>query len=156
METSRTKFLVCVDGREESRKALTLACLQAKRRNGVVDILHVMPPADFQTLGAIADRMRAERREEAEMLLKILAEEVNKTTGITPSFVLREGEIAEEIVAAVTEDPEVSMLVIAVAQPSATRGKLIAWLASQLGNKLLVPLMLVPGNLTDQQLEEIS
>ncbi len=152
METSRTKFLVCVDGREESRKALTLACLQAKRRNGVVDILHVMPPADFQTLGAIADRMRAERREEAEMLLKILAEEVNKTTGITPSFVLREGEIAEEIVAAVTEDPEV----IAVAQPSATRGKLIAWLASQLGNKLLVPLMLVPGNLTDQQLEEIS
>ena len=43
-------------------------------RGGAVDLLHVMPPADFQTLGSVADRMKEERRAEGEQLLTKLAE----------------------------------------------------------------------------------
>ena len=32
---------------------------------------------------------------------------------------------------------------------------LASWLAGQLGGKLLTPLLMVPGNLTDEQLQQL-
>ena len=150
-----TKFLVCVDGREESKIALRLACMKANARGSRVCMLHVIQPADFQTLGAIADRMREERKAEGNQLLSTLAEEAFATYGIRPDMVLREGSTGDEIIAAAFEDPDVNMIALGVAQHTAGRGKLTAWLASQLGSKLYVPLLMVPGNLTDQQLQSI-
>lgn len=147
------KFLVCVDSGAESRVALRLACEKARLRGGMIDIVHVIPPADFQSLFAVADRMQIERRQEAEQLVQKLSEEFCAPCGITPGIVLREGTIGDEIVAAALEDLDASLLVLGVAEHSASRGKLISWLAVQLGAKLFIPLMLVPGNLTDQQLQ---
>lgn len=148
------KYLVCVDGHEESRSALRLVCMKAQARNGQVAMLHIVAPADFQTLGAVADRMREERREEGNTLLKKLANEVSAAYGLTPRMVLREGSAGDEIIEAVNEDHDVTMLVIGVAQ-SSSRGKLSSWLAGQVGQKLLTPLLMVPGNLTDQQLQSL-
>lgn len=151
-----TKYLVCVDGREESKAALRLACMKANARGSEVCMLHVIQPADFQTLGAIADRMREERKAEGLELLAALAEEAYGTYGIRPASVLREGSVGDEIIAAAQEDASVNMLALGVAQAHATsRGKLAAWLASQLGSKLYVPLLMIPGNLTDQQLQTL-
>lgn len=146
------KYLVCVDAREESKVGLRLACMKANARGSKVGILHVIPPADFQTLGAIADRMREERKREGEELLNTLADIAHATYGVRPSMHLREGQTGDEILAAAMEDTDINMLVIGVANQSSSRGKLTAWLAGQLGGKLLVPLLMVPGNLTDQQL----
>lgn len=151
-----SKFLVCVDHREESRVALRLACLKARQRGGMVAILHVVQPADFQTLHAIADKMREERRQEAEALMQSLAAEALAVTGAPPSLILREGSTGDEILGAAMEDPDASMLVIGVAQQSNSRGKLVSWLAGQLANRLLIPLLLVPGNLTDQQIQSLT
>lgn len=154
-KTKPPKYLVCVDAREESRVGLRLACLKAKVRGGAVAILHVVAPADFQTLGAVAERMREERHREATVLLNKLAEEATAAYKITPICLLREGSPGEEIVAAVVEDPEIITVVIGIAQESAGRGTLASWLAGQLGSKLLTPLLMVPGNLTDQQLRGV-
>ena len=149
------KYLVCVDGRDESRVALRLACLKSNARGHRVAILHVTAPADFQTLGTIADRMREERKIEGRKLLSTLAEEAFATYGIRPDMLLREGSAGDEIVTTVTADPDINMIAIGVAHHSAGRGKLAAWLASQLGSKLFVPLLMIPGNLTDQQLQTL-
>jgi hypothetical protein len=66
---------------------------------------------------------------------------------------LRYAKTGDEIVATVLSDPDINMIAIGVAHHSAGRGKLAAWLSSQLGSKLLVPLLMIPGNLTDQQLQ---
>lgn len=150
------KYLVCVDTREESRVALRLACMKAVARAGNVSMMHVISPADFQTLGGVAERMREERLKEGEQLLKTLADEANQTYGIRPNIILREGPTGDEIVAAALEDADVIMVVIGIAKEGATgRGTLASWLAGQLGHKLLIPLLMVPGNLTDQQLESL-
>jgi len=149
------KYMVCVDNHEESRVALRLACMKAVARGSRVGMLHVVPPADFQTLGAIADRMREERRREGEQLLAALADEAMANFGIRPHLLLREGSAGDEVLAAALEDPEISMLVIGIAQQGSGRGTLASWLAGQLGHKLLVPLLMVPGNLTDQQLQTL-
>ena len=149
------KYLVCVDNRDECRAALKLVCLKAHARRGCVDMLHVTPPADFQTLGAIADRMREERREEGEKLLTTLADEALTNYGIRPTPILREGAIGDEIIAAALSDADVIMVVVGIAHAHSSRGNLASWLAVQLGNKLPIPLLMVPGNLTEQQLQNL-
>lgn len=149
------KYLACVDHRMESHVALRLACMKAQARGGAVAMLHVITPADFQTLGAVADRMREERKAEGEQLLKRLSGDAATIYGIAPSTLLREGEIGKEIIEVAMQDPDVIMVVIGIAHQHSGRGSLAAWLAGQLGGKLLTPLLMVPGNLTDEQLQNL-
>lgn len=149
------KYLVCVDQRDESHVALRLACMKSRVRNGSVEILHVVPPGEMQALGMIADKMREEQLEEASAFLKRLADKAEENYGVRPQMQLREGAVGDEIVAAAMEDTDLTMIVIGTAPQSAGRGHLSAWLATQLGDKLLIPLLLVPGNLTDYQLENL-
>lgn len=150
------KHLVCVDGSDSSRIALIFACKKAIRRGGTVGILHVVPPADVQNLFGVADKVREERRQEADVLVRTLQQAAFQATGITPTALVREGRIGEEIINATLEDSEVSMLVLGASGRSGERKSLLSWLAEQLGDRLLVPLMLVPANLTDLQMEELS
>jgi len=147
------KYLVCVDKREESRVALRLAYMKAKARGHQVNILHVITPGDFQTIGTVAERMREEQQKEGQKLLDTLAENAMSVYGLQPTTLLREGTVGDEIVATLAEDPNINMLVIGVAHQSSGRGKVTAWIAGQLGNKIFVPVMMIPGNLTDQQLQ---
>lgn len=149
------KYLVCVDHREESRVALRLACMKAQARKYRIDLLHIINPSDFQTLGGVADRIREEQMAEAQELLNTLSDEVRQGYGITPGIILREGSTGDEILKVALEDPDTIIVYLGIAQQSSSRGKLASWLAGQLGSKLFVPLLMVPGNLTDQQLQTL-
>ncbi len=152
----RVKYLVCVDGTAHSRVAVRFACLRAKNTKGNVLLLNVIEPAEFQHWMAVEDVMKEERREETESLLQDLAAEVNEWAGVMPVLTVREGNIGEEILAAVEEDPEISFLVVGAAPPEVKRGSLISWLAGQLAGRLRIPLVIVPGNLTDEQLINLT
>ena len=156
MEAKPGKYLVCVDASESSRVALNFACKKALKRGDVVELLHVVSQADMQNLFGVENKMREEQRREAEMLLKTLSESAFQYSGVTPQSQLREGRLGEEILAAALADTNVNMLVLSASPESAERGNLINWLAGKLGDRLLVPLMLVPGNLTDLQIDELS
>lgn len=149
------KYLVCVDTGSEALVALRFACIKARKRGGQVAVLYVMPNADVRALPSIADKMRAERSAEAEKLLGVLREEALHFAEIAIDTIVREGSPGDEIIKYITEDVDTNMLVLGVPQ-GGKGGKLMNWLAGQLGHKLLIPLMLVPGNLTDQQIEELS
>lgn len=149
------KYLVCIDGRDECWAALRLACMKARVRGGKVDMLHVIPPADFQSLGGVAERMREERLAEGNTLLEKMANDVATAYGIAPQKILREGTPGEEIIKASLSDPNIITVVIGIAADHSGRGKLASWLAGQLGGKLLTPLLMVPGNLTDEQLQQL-
>ena len=153
---SNRRYLVCVDARKECRVALRLACMKVKARSGNITLLHIVPPVDFQTLGGIADRMRIERLREGEALLASLSDEAKESFGITTTLLLLEGTAGEKIVETAMSDPSIIILVLGITQQQNTPGgKLSAWLAGQLNNTLFVPLLLVPGNLTDQQLSTL-
>jgi nucleotide-binding universal stress UspA family protein len=149
------KFLVCVAENDASPMALRMACKRAKRRGDRVDILTVVQPMDFQPLFGMGDRMSDDKREQSEKLLQQLAGIAHEECGITPTLHLREGKLGEQIIAAVMEDSDVTMLVIGLMPGSSTGTKLVGWLSERIGDELLVPMMLVPGNLTDQQLDTL-
>ncbi len=150
------RYLVCVDGRPECRTALRLACMKAQARTGHITLLHVTPPVDFQTLGAVADRMRTERMREGEALLAQLSAEAEENFSITPTLLLTEGAAGEKIIEVAMSDPNIVILVLGITQQQQSgKGKLSGWLAGQLGGSLLVPTLMVPGNLTDEQLSKL-
>ena len=148
------KFMVCVDLREDSQVALRLACIKAQKRGGLVDILHVLEPFEADSLFGVSDKMRLEREENAKQALLELSDIAEKITGQKPRLLLKEGAIGDTIMRT-AQEAWVNMLVLGVV-PGASHGKLVAWLATQLGEKLWMPMLLVPANLTDEQIIEIS
>ena len=152
---SPTKFLVCVDKTETSRAALRFACIKAKKRGGVVDILHVVEPPEFQAIFSVSDQIQQDKHSEADELLARLSEEATTMAGIVPTILRRDGSVGPEILKAAVEDQGVNMLVLGVA-PGQTKGKLVAWISQQMGSDLIMPVLLVPGNLTDAQMEELA
>ena len=151
-QPGRARYLVCVDGSAWSRVAVRFACLRAKNTSGHVVLMTVIAHAEFQHWMAVADVMRDEQREEAEHLLQELGAEVNEWAGVMPELNVREGRIGDEILAAVEEDPSINFLVVGARPPDKKHGELISWLAGHLAGQLHIPLVIVPGNLTDEEL----
>jgi nucleotide-binding universal stress UspA family protein len=148
-------YLVCVSGQEESTVALRYACLRAKRRQSNVALLHVIEPVSFQGLQSVTDKMREERQAEAQQLLQQMATVAHSTTGTMPQLILKEGVLGDQIVKTARELEEVNILVLGHKQNSEASAKLVPWLTAQLGTELQMPLILVPGNLSDEQLQKL-
>ena len=100
--------------------------------------------------------MEEERREQAEARLTELAEEVQNFAGIRPVLAVREGSRAEEILKLVAEDPSIDALVLGAAPEGEGSNELVRGLSAELTKRLTIPLTIVPGNLSDARLEEIT
>ncbi|MCZ6481884.1 MAG: universal stress protein [Alphaproteobacteria bacterium] len=149
-------FLVVVDNTEELHVALRFASLRAKKTGGRVALLYVVEPADFQHWMAVEDLMREEGRQEAEAVLQKYSAEVQEWSGKTPVFYLREGKLRDELLKLIDEDQSISVLVLGAATGTEGPGPLISSLAGKMTSDLRVPLTIVPGYLTDEQLESLT
>ena len=147
--TGRMKFLVCVDHRPQSRVALRFACRRATTIGGSVALLHVIEPPEFQHWATVGKEMAHERREEVQGLLDGLAAEVNEWGGPAPEAWVREGDVGDQILAQLDEDPTIDILVVGAAAPSDKRFSMITFLLGKLVGKLSIPLVIVPADLAD-------
>ena len=153
----KSKLLVCVDNTDHSRVALRFACSKSKHLDFAAELIHVINPSEYNTntLFGVGDRIRDEKRAEAENLMKSFADEAQKYAGITPSFYIKEGSLSDEILKTVTEDGNYNMLILGKAPHEASKKDIITQVTSELAGKLMIPMIIVPGNLTDQQIEEL-
>jgi nucleotide-binding universal stress UspA family protein len=149
-------FLVVVDESEEMTVALRYASYRARNSGGRVALLYVVEPSDFQEWIAVEDIMREERRIEAEQVLQRLAKEVNKITGTLPVLYVREGEPRDELLSLIREEPGISILVLAAGTGPEGPGPLISYLAGKGLARMRIPVTIVPGSLTDEQLRVIT
>ena len=149
-------FLVVVDDSRELRVALHFACLRAKHTGGRVALLYVQEPADFQHWMAVEDLMREERREEGEARLQEMSGEVQTWSGSMPMFYLREGDRAEELCTLIDEEPSISVVVLAASAEGDNPGPVISHLLGRASTQLRVPLTIVPGSLTDEEIVALT
>jgi nucleotide-binding universal stress UspA family protein len=149
-------FLVVVDETEEMRNALRYACRRAQRTQGRVALLYVIEPVEFQHWLGVGRMMEADARNAAEQRLQILAAEVFGQTGTMPAVHIREGKRADELVSLVQEDPTVSTVVLGTAVGASNPGPLVTHLINNLGRKLRVPLTLIPGELTIEEVDALT
>ena len=149
-------FLVVVDETEEMKVALRFACLRARRTGGRVALLYVIEPAEFQHWMAVGDLMREEARSEGEQLLQRLAAQVNELVGTIPVLYVREGKVRDELFKLLDEEPRISVLVLGASTDSRGPGPLVSALTGKMIGKLRVPITVVPGNLSDEEIDSVS
>ena len=149
-------FLVVIDATEEHHKALRFASLRARNTGGRVALLYVIEPAEFKHWMAVEDIMRQERREEAETLLHEVSADVQELSGKTPVYFLREGNLSDELMKVIREEKGISVLVLAAASGKTGPGPLVSALAGTASGSLPVPLTLVPGDLTDEEIDALT
>ncbi len=119
-------------------------------------MLYVIEPADSQQWKAVEDLMREERRAEAEATVKKLSEQVFEWSGSMPALFLREGKVRDELLKLIEEEPSISILVLGAATGPEGPGPLVTHLAGKIAGRLRVPVTIVPGGLTDEQIAALT
>ena len=150
------KFLVVIDESPECDRAVYFASRRALRTGASVIMLRVIETADRnqQWLG-VADIMRAEAHEEANSVLDRHAARISSITGVMPERVIREGDKSEEMLKLIDEDEDIAALILAAGVGKEGPGPLVAGLAKTAG-EFPIPLALVPGHLSDEDLDTMS
>jgi nucleotide-binding universal stress UspA family protein len=150
------KLLVVIDDTSECDRAVYFASRRALRIGGSVIMLRVVETRDRdqQWLG-VADIMRAEAHEEANAVLDRHAARVSSITGATPERAIREGDNAGQLLALIDEDQDIAALVLGACSDTEGPGPLVSSLASSAGT-FPIPVVLVPGHLSDAELDTMS
>ncbi len=149
-------FLVVVDESPEMRKALHYACRRAKRTGGRVALLYVMPPPEAQQWGTVAELMHQEARQQAEEVVARHAETAATLTGQTPAIHIREGKSRDELLKLLAEDRSISVLVLGSSSTGEGPGPLVTAFTGKAGSQLRIPLTIVPGGLSEAEIDAIA
>jgi len=149
-------FLVVVDETAEHRLAVHYAARRAAHTGGRLALLHVVEPVEVQHWISVQELAREERREAAEQLMQQLCDEVLPVAGTVPVVYIREGRAQDELVALINEEPSISILVLAAGTGQSGPGPLVSFLTGKLAARLRIPITIVPGGLTAEQIDALS
>jgi nucleotide-binding universal stress UspA family protein len=152
----KPKCLVIVDDTAEGDRAVHYASRWAVRAGGGVVMLRIVEieNQNQQWLG-VADIMRAEAIEEANTALDRASGRANSIAAITPERVIREGDPTEQMIDVIDKDVDITMLVLAASAGPEGPGPIITAMANAVGT-FPVPVIIVPGDLTDAQIDALS
>src|SRR3954449_1266212 len=83
-------YLVVIDESEEARAALRYAARRAARTGGAVEILAIVPPAEFVQWGGVQAAMEEEARLRAEAMGLQAASAIDEEAGVQREIVIRQ------------------------------------------------------------------
>ena len=153
-EAKRT-YLVVIDDSEEARVALRFAARRAAKTNGRIEVLGIVEPQDFVQFGGVQAAIEEEQRLRIEGIVSASVGEILDEAGVEASVIVRQGEPAKSVRDYIGTREEVAALVLGAA-PSGNPGPLVANFCGSDAGKLPCPVMLIPGSLSDERLEQLS
>jgi len=157
--STRRKFLVVADETAEFQAALRFACRRARSTGGYVALLKVIEPAVFEHWSGVREEIARQQRQEAEASLQQTAEYVQAETGLPPEFLIKEADSTRAALRQVlSEDPDIKIMVLAAAIGGRGPGPLVSAIAKD-GVKFgarKVPITIVPGDLTDDEIADLA
>ena len=150
------KYLVVIDDTEECDRAVFWAAKRAAHTKAAIVMLRVIEPGERnqQWLG-VADIMKAEAEEAARAALDKYAVRIGDIAGIAPERAIREGEPAAQMLDLIEQDLDIGILVLAAGIGSEGPGPLVSSVAKTAGT-FPIPVAIVPGHLSDEDLEALS
>jgi nucleotide-binding universal stress UspA family protein len=153
MATQVRKFLVVVDKTPECKVAVRFAARRALHTGGRMTLLCVAAPVDFTQWGGVEEIMMDEAHQDAEALVYEAAKTINELTGITPELIIEHGEAAECLMELIRRDRAISILVLAAGMSKDGPGPLVKLFATKVQ---AIPVTIVPGNLSDPEVDELT
>lgn len=152
----KRKFLAVIDDSPECSRAVVYAARRAERTSGALILLYVIEPGDFQHWIGVENIMRAEAMDEAETTLARFADIARRHSSVEPELTIREGVRAEQINHLIAEDEDIAILVLAAGMDKEGPGPLVSSIAGRLAATFPVPITIVPGALTDEEIAAIA
>ncbi len=149
------KFLVVLDDSRECLNAMRFAAMRAANTGGGVAILSVIPPDEFNHWIGVGAVMKEEARERIHAHFEVFAKWMRDKQGVDPELVIREGDAVPEIIAHVTSDGEIGVLVLGAATDKKGPGPIITQLMRN-SSGLPIPITVVPGDMSKERLEAIT
>ncbi|HVL19915.1 MAG TPA: universal stress protein [Amaricoccus sp.] len=146
------KSLIILDDTPEMLNAMRFAATRAAKTGGGIVMLAVISPEEFQHFMGVADVMRAEAHEKVEAHFQIFKDRMEKREGITPTLVIREGDQVEQVIDYVKSDPEVGVIVVGAVADKSGPGPLVTALTGRRLNDLRVPITVVPGSMSKEDI----
>ena len=150
------KFLVFFDDSEECKIALKFACMRAKNTKGAVILLYVIEPQDLMHFVGVENIMKSEAYAKADEILKSLKSEVDINFGLNIECKIEKGHKFDKIVDFINQDDTISILVLGAAPEGKGSNDLVQKFSMELTTSIHIPLTVVPGNLTDEELIRIT
>ena len=147
-------YLVIMDETDEASLALRFAARRAQRTGGAVHLLALVPPQPFVAFGGIQATIEEEARARAEALVTSAAGSLLSVGGKPPTISVRQGDGVAVIRDYLTEHPEVSALVLG-AEANGGPGPLVSHFSGSAG-QLPCPVYVIPGGLSDDEIERLS
>jgi nucleotide-binding universal stress UspA family protein len=153
-EPKRT-YLVVIDDSEEARVALRFAARRAAKTDGRIEVLGIVEPQDFVQFGGVQAAIEEEQRLRIEGVVSSAVGEILDEAGIEATIIVRQGEPVKAVREFIGEREDVAALVLGAA-PAGSPGPLVAHFTGNDAGKLPCPVMIIPGSLSDQRLEQLS
>jgi nucleotide-binding universal stress UspA family protein len=153
-QTKRT-YLVVVDDSPEARVALRFAARRAAKTHGRIEVLGIVEPQDFVQFGGVQAAIEEEQRLRIEGVVSAAIGELLDESGVEANIIIQAGESVRAVRDYVGQREEVAALVLGAA-PNGTPGPLVASFCGTDAGKLPCPVMLIPGSLSEERLEQLS
>jgi len=148
-------YLVVIDDSEEARVALRFAARRAAKTSGRIEILAVVEPQDFVQWGGVQAAIEEEQQLRIEGIVSASVGEILDEAGITANIIVQQGEPVRTVRDYIGAREEIAALVLGTA-PSGSPGPLVAHFTGNDAGKLPCPVMIIPGSLSDERLEQLS
>lgn len=148
-------YLVVIDDSPEAEIALRFAARRAVKTGGGVEILTLLPPQEFMAFGGVQATIEDEARLHAESLVAGAAGTLLEESGLRPAITVREGDGPKVIRELIAANPGIAALVLGAAASGAP-GALVSHFTGADAGALSVPVMIVPGSLSPEQIDRLS
>jgi len=156
LKERKRKFVVVMDSSPEAKVSLKFASARASHvEGGTLVIFHVIPPGEFHHWVAVQNAMAEETKDQAREMLKEVAAFVEEEYGLEPEIVIREGKPKAELQAYVEKTRDLFALFLG-AHPEGDPGPLVDYFSGPLCGSLKCPVVIVPGGMTDEQINEMA
>lgn len=153
------KFLVVVDETPEVESALAFAANRVRRSGGSIALLYVIEPPDFQDWLGVREVYLEEQQAKAKAVFRLFRRKLKAYGCDEPQVedIVREGKKPEQILKHIMEDEDIAVLVLGASTDPKGPGPLVSTLAAgKQAGTFPVPITIVPGNLTPEEIAGIA
>ena len=148
-------YLVIIDETDEALVALRFASRRAAKTGGSLHLLALVPPQPFNAFAGVQATIEEEARSRAEALVSAAASSIFSESGNMPQISVKTGDGEGVVRDYLGEHPEVSALVLGAAVEGGP-GPLVTHFAGTLAGQLPCPVFVVPGSLSDPDIDRLS
>jgi nucleotide-binding universal stress UspA family protein len=153
--SAKRTYLVVVDDSAESRVALRFAARRAAKTSGRIEVLGIVEPQDFVQFGGVQAAIEQEQRLRIEGVVSAGIGDILDESGVEANIIIQQGEVVRTVRDYLGGREDVAALVLGAA-PSGSPGPLVVNFTGNDAGKLPCPVMIIPGSLSDERLEQLS